>query len=396
MAKRPVFSIAGIPVTVHPAFFAVILLLGLVYLSTPVYLVSWVLIATGSILLHEFGHAVAFRAYGLTPRVSLVGFGGLTSADGDDVASDRFSPWRHIVVSLAGPLSALLLLGLPAYLLAEANGFDPWTSFGLRRSLDPAEVILGQFVYINVGWSLLNLLPILPLDGGNVVAAVFELVARDKGRRIANVISIVIAVGAAVWAVMLGYVLAPVMALFLVGANISELSRSQGDDADRLLSDALRSLIRYDPVQAEQLARQVLARRTDGTRTAWALELVAWSRLAQGDPATAQHLVVTMPEGGAPSASIRGALALAAGRTAEGVTTLAWAFVHDPVVGAKALAALAVAQSGQVDAVVNELVLMGPPGLQAAGALKDLLAYCGHAADAARVDQLLAVRPPAS
>jgi hypothetical protein len=124
---------------------------------------------------------------------------------------------------------------------------------------------------------------------------------------------------------------------------------------------------------------------------------MAWARLAQGDPATATNLVVTMPAGGSPSASIRGALALAAGRTAEGITTLAWAFVHDPVVGAKALAALAVAQSGQVDGLVHELVLMGPPGLQAAGSLKDLLVYCGHTVDAQRVDQLLAVatRPPA-
>jgi Zn-dependent protease len=398
MRKRPAFSIAGIPVTIHPAFFAVILVLGIVYLGTPVYLVTWVLIATASILLHEFGHAIAFRAYGLRPSVSLVGFGGLTSADSEGVDGDRFTPWRHIVVSLAGPLSALLLLGVPAYLVAEANGFDPWTSLGLRRSLDPAEVILGQVVYINVGWSLLNLLPVLPLDGGNVVAAVFEIFVKDKGRRIANVISIVIAVAASVWAVTEGYTFAPIMALFLVGMNISELSRTQTDDTDRQLSEALRALIKYDPVHAEQLAGHVLAKHPNGPRSSWAIELVAWSRLAQGDPATAHHLVATMPAGGAPSASIRGALALAGGRNAEGVTTLAWAFVHDPVVGAKALAALAVAQSGQVDAVVHELVLMGAPGLQAAGALKDLLAYCGHATDAARVDQLLAVapRPPAS
>lgn len=396
MASRPAFSVAGIPVVIHPAFFAVILVLGFVYLQTPLFLATWVAIATVSILLHEFGHAVAFRAFGLRPSVSLVGFGGLTSADSDDGADD-FTPVRHIIVSLAGPFSALFLLGLPALLLAEANGFDPWTSLGLRRSLDPAEIILGQIVYINVGWSLLNLLPVLPLDGGNVVAAVFEIFARDKGRRIANVISIVIAVGVSIWAVSLGYTLAPIMAIFLIGLNVSDLTKARGDDAERDLSESLRALIGYDPVHAEQLARRALSRRPTASRAGWATELIAWSRLAQGDPATAEHLVVTMPDGGAPSASIRGALALAAGRTTEGTTTLAWAFVHDPVVGAKALAALAVAQSGQVEPVVRELVLMGAPGIAAAGTLKDLLAYCGHTADAHRVDQLLivaATRPP--
>jgi len=398
MAKRPAFAVAGIPVVIHPAFFAVILVLGFVYLQTPVYLVTWVAIATVSILLHEFGHAIAFRRFGLRPSVSLVGFGGLTSADSSDDAADDFTPIRHIIVSLAGPLSALVLLGLPALFLAEANGFDPWTSLGFRRSLDPAEIILGQIVYINVGWSLLNLLPVLPLDGGNVVAAVFEIFARDKGRRIANVISIVIAIAVAIWAVSIGYVLAPVMALFLIGLNVSDLTKARGDDADRELSESLRALIGYDPVHAEQLARRAMVRKPSAERAGWATELVAWSRLAQGDPATAQHLVVTMPDGGAPSASIRGALALASGRTAEGVTTLAWAFVHDPVVGAKALAALAIAQSGQVTPVVQELVLMGPEGVAAAGTLKDLLAYCGHTADAQRVDQLIvlaATRPPA-
>lgn len=396
MASRPAFSVAGIPVVIHPAFFAVILVLGFVYLQTPLYLATWVAIATVSILLHEFGHAVAFRAFGLRPSVSLVGFGGLTSADSDDGADD-FTPTRHIIVSLAGPFSALFLLGLPALVLAEANGFDPWTSLGLRRSLDPAEIILGQIVYINVGWSLLNLLPVLPLDGGNVVAAVFEIFARDKGRRIANVISIVIAVGVSIWAVSLGYTLAPIMALFLIGLNVSDLTKARGDDAERDLSESLRALIGYDPVHAERLARQALGRRPSPARAGWATELIAWSRLAQGDPATAEHLVVTMPDGGAPSASIRGALALASGRTTEGITTLAWAFVHDPVVGAKALAALAVAQSGQVSSVVRELVLMGAPGIAAAGTLKDLLAYCGHTAEAHQVDQLLilaATRPP--
>jgi len=171
MATRPAFTVAGIPVTIHPAFFAVILVLGLVYLATPVYLFTWVAIATVSILLHEFGHAIAFRIFGLRPSVSLVGFGGLTSAEGPDGSTDDFTPVRHIIVSLAGPLSALILLGLPALLIAEANGFDPWTSLGMRRSLDPAEIILGQIVYINVGWSLLNLLPVLPLDGGRAMAA---------------------------------------------------------------------------------------------------------------------------------------------------------------------------------------------------------------------------------
>src|SRR3954464_14722355 len=108
MASSPHFTWAGIPGRVEPVFFVIIVILGFNPNDPrPILLVSWVAIAFVSILLHELGHAIAFRLFGINPSITLYGMGGLTSGQG------RLTPVESIAVSLAGPLSALFLLGLP-------------------------------------------------------------------------------------------------------------------------------------------------------------------------------------------------------------------------------------------------------------------------------------------
>src|SRR5689334_18460423 len=194
MARGPRLSVAGIPVRIEPTFFLVLVLLGL---PQPWFrVVTWVLIATASVLLHELGHAVAFRAYGVRPSIVLHGLGGLTSGSGELTARQR------IVVSLAGPLSALVLFGLPAVLLA-ASGAVP---------SGEAHAVLTQVLWINVGWSLLNLVPVLPLDGGQVFLDVCELVTGGRGRRAAEIVSVVLAVVLAVLALSYGLLFGAVLA----------------------------------------------------------------------------------------------------------------------------------------------------------------------------------------
>ncbi len=395
MAEKSGFAIFGIPVRIQPVFFVVIVFLGL-FSPAPIYIVTWVLIATFSILLHEFGHAIAFRSYGLKPSVTLHAMGGLTSARASSQAPP-FTPGRSIVTSLAGPFSALFLLGLPALWYCQQHGFDPWLELRPNRGqmlLSAPEIILAQVVYINVGWSLLNLLPVLPLDGGNVTASVAELIVPSRGRRIAAVLSIVFAVVVGVWGFSAGYIVAPVFALMFIGMSVNELTRGRHDDADDDLGDAVRALVQYEPAKAEELARSVMLRNPRPEAMGWAIELSAWARLATGDLAGAHHLLVAMPAGSAPSASIRGALALASGRTLEGVTTLAWAFAHDPSKSAKLLGAMAAAQTGQVAAVGQELVRMGPQGVEGTRLLASLLDYLGYKREAAEVTDLAAYAAP--
>jgi len=154
--EQPHLSIAGVPVRIDWSFWVLAVLLGL-GAREGWLLVAWVVIVLVSVLVHELGHAFAFRAYHQRPRVVLYAFGGLTYG-----SSPSRSRVESVVVSVAGPFAALFLLGLPA--LALRGG--AWASADFNRS-----VIVHDVAWVNIVWSIANLLPVLPLDGGNVVAS---------------------------------------------------------------------------------------------------------------------------------------------------------------------------------------------------------------------------------
>lgn len=388
MAAAPSFRIAGIPVRVELAFFVIIGLLGLVY-AEPLLIATWVAIAFSSVLLHELGHALAFRAFGSSPSIVLHGFGGLTRGAGD------LGPWRNIVVSLAGPLSVLVLVGLPALWVAATGTVEGET----------AEIVLGQVIFINVGWSLLNLVPVLPLDGGAVTSSVLELVMGPRGRRAANIVSIVVAGALGLWGLVEGFLFAALLAGMFVALNVRELGTDRRQSTAEDLVGAQRALLAGHPHLADQLVARARHRRLSAPEATWARELSAWARLAEGDlaPAAAwvadadgRPAVPSRPSGPAgaqwladpgPSASLRAALVLAQGRTAEGTTMATWALVHDERRAARPLLALAVARSGVLGAVVEDLRALGVEGTPALGLLSQVLVAAGQLEAAAWVSQ---------
>ncbi|MBX9581317.1 MAG: hypothetical protein K2X87_13490, partial [Gemmataceae bacterium] len=94
------FRLFGFPVRVHPLFWVVTVLFGSSALRDfgPEYLLVWVVVVFVSILVHELGHAFAFRAFGTDAAVVLYGFGGLAVPWGGVAGR-----WRRVAVSLAGP-----------------------------------------------------------------------------------------------------------------------------------------------------------------------------------------------------------------------------------------------------------------------------------------------------
>jgi hypothetical protein len=178
------------------------------------------------------------------------------------------------------------------------------------------------------------------------------------------------------------------IAVMFVGINLSSLSRSKREGLAAELQQAHRLLLAHQPVEAERVARTVLAARPSGDVLRWASELLAWSRLWQGDGAGAQHAVERFGHAGAPSSSFRAAEALAAGRVDEGVTLLAWSMANEPPGPAKSLGAVAAAGSGQALAVGRELLLMGEQGEEATRLFAQLLQYAGYGSEAAAVASL--------
>ena len=159
------FHVLGIPVRVHPLFWVMALVFGLPRESLPGPVVLATLaVLTGclfvSILVHEMGHALVARHFGWAPEVTLYHLGGYAAF----VPTRGYSASRSIAVSLAGPGAGFLL-----YLLV----------FGLATTLEQqgirlngyARLAVANLEWINLGWGLVNLLPVYPLDGGQVTRA---------------------------------------------------------------------------------------------------------------------------------------------------------------------------------------------------------------------------------
>ena len=175
------FTIAGIPVRVHPLFWVISLLFGF-STNNILYTLIWVLAIFVSVLVHELGHALAFRRYGQRSSIVLHFMGGLTVPEpvswGTGWANVALSPRQEIFISLAGPFSGFLLATLliggvivsgGSITVSWLLGFIPLpavTSLPFGGLI--LTVLVAILVSVNVFWGLINLVPVYPLDGGNV------------------------------------------------------------------------------------------------------------------------------------------------------------------------------------------------------------------------------------
>lgn len=165
------FRVLGIPVRIHPAFFLVSLIFGWhPYNPNPLlYALIWTGCVFFSILVHELGHAVMAHRFGWPPSIVLYHFGGLASY----VPTWGHTRGKRIAICLAGPGAGFVLYGL-----VRLSEF-----LMLRQGMQISEIgdeILDDLKFINLWWGLVNLLPVYPLDGGQVAEQLLK--SRDPRR----------------------------------------------------------------------------------------------------------------------------------------------------------------------------------------------------------------------
>jgi len=203
------FALFGIPVRVHPLFWLVAVILG-ANRRDGIGILTWVTAMFFSILVHELGHAWMMRLYRFRPWIVLYGMGGLTSYDPRDAfGSKRSDTLANILISAAGPVAGLLLAAaLVAGFFAAGRGdhvifTDPW-NLQPYVWLPNARItaLLNDVLQICVIWGLVNLLPVYPLDGGQIAREVFLRFSPGDGIRQSMLLSIFAAIGMAVY----GYV----------------------------------------------------------------------------------------------------------------------------------------------------------------------------------------------
>lgn len=349
-AGRRGLRVFGFPVEVDPTFLVLAVLLGAGLGGGPTTLPVFVTVLFVAILWHELGHALTFRAFGFSPRISVHGMGGHT-ASGDDL-----TPGRDIVVSLAGPVAGLALGGM---VLAAASPVDPTDAEGV------VELTLSLMAWVNLGLGVFNLVPMLPLDGGRVMSAGMTLALGHRGPAAALVLSLIVGVAGIALALAFGQYPMALLSGWYGYGNLRALQALRAApprppvtevDYEQWLAYGWASLAEGASTAATRRAREVLAAGGTPTLRAGAERLLLWSCLARGDHGEAAALAAVPSNPGAPVLD-RDVVA-AAGTADRAVGWVRSLFEAHPDDATGALLARSLIEAGYLDEAVS--VVDGP------------------------------------
>lgn len=187
-----------IPIAISPFFWVTAGLIGWInsmgMKNTFAAIVIWIFVIFVSILVHEFGHALTAKAFGQKPRIELVAFGGLTYPEGK-----KLRGFREFLVVLNGPLFGFCLFLIASFLLSLGLFSGVYTLYTLKI-----------FQWVNLFWTLVNLLPVMPLDGGQLLRVILESIFGAKGLKYAIFSSALLSIGISLLFFFIGF--------FIVGA----------------------------------------------------------------------------------------------------------------------------------------------------------------------------------
>lgn len=259
-----VARIAGIDVRIHATFF---LLLGFVaYFSGHkmgagsglTFVLIWLLIFL-CVLLHELGHALAAKAYGIpTVDITLYPIGGVARME-----KMPEKPVQELVVAIAGPLvNVVIIIVLGAVLLAmggldvEAMSTDPatWASQG-----GPIKSLLQILLSANVIMVVFNLIPAFPLDGGRVLRALLATrMEYAQATKLAAGIGQGLALALGIFAAFNGMFLLILIAIFIYVAAESEAAIVQMRSVTAGLPVSSAMVTRFDTLDHRSTLNQAI------------------------------------------------------------------------------------------------------------------------------------------
>ena len=221
------FRVLGFPVHVGPSFWTFMLLIMFVNsrgaggVEFAAVLAALIAVFT---LVHELGHALAARATGAQAEITLTFMAGYASF----VPTRHLHRWERAAISFAGP-GVQIVLGIALYLALGGQLFPVVHSTHAQSAAWFAGPIIG----------LLNLLPILPLDGGNILEQLVDVVTPKHSRRIMMWFTVAVSVSAMVFMVLnpelLGLLIFAAFPLLAVAqmatANKERVRKTTGEQA---------------------------------------------------------------------------------------------------------------------------------------------------------------------
>jgi Zn-dependent protease len=276
------FTFRGIPVFVSPWYFLLLVMFGY---RDPLQGIIWAIAITESLLVHEFGHALVARRLRHDPSIMLHGFGGLTSR------SRRGRDVDEAAIVAMGP-AAGLALGLIVFAIFQ---------FVIRVGAVSPYVLALIYTMLHacVLWNLLNLLPLWPLDGGQLLRlGMGRWLSPYMTARVTHIVSLVMIAFLGSVAYRFGYLsmFTGVILLMLGMQNVQGLQGQAGSEdaapsprtsslASELVSGASEALQEGNYKEAARRAHQ--ARAQEGLSPA-AMEKV-WEVLGLATEQLGEH-----------------------------------------------------------------------------------------------------------
>lgn len=344
------FRVGPFPIKVFPSFLIIALVFGMRWANQPWLLAAWVFICFVSVVVHELGHALVGRALGGSPEIHLEGLGGVTFPN----LPTRPGALRSIALSFAGPFFGLLLGGA-AWLLERAWPPQP-TSL--------SEWVVEMFQLTSVIWAIFNLLPILPLDGGNIMLAALEGIRKKPSAALASWISAAIAAAAALITFLYGYTLMPIWCLLYAVQNGMRAHAMRGQAA--LPGQGAAPKVVPPPAGSDPFEQADVKAATDRVREA----------LKEKDPEAAQVFAEQLEHKGGPfrqaaGLRLRAGIELSRGDNEAAALYAGQSFSISPSVDAAIVAARANLRGGQIDRARNWLRRAVEAGAPAAAVRDD-------------------------
>ncbi|MDP3541228.1 MAG: site-2 protease family protein [Elusimicrobiota bacterium] len=241
-----------VTVSAEPFFWLLVGLFGMMLgRGSPRESVMWAAVVGFSVLFHELGHAAVCLAWGKGADIVLHGFGGATRPR--DLS--RFGTWRTAALDLAGCAAGFGLAALALGLLYAGKG-----------TLSPgARSLAMALVTVNVWFSIFNLLPISPMDGGKLVSGLLSARWGVSGRRVAHGIGLTLGAAACLWfyrgGALWGAFLCGAMAAGEGKALKRSLSMTAADSDETLTGELPRAVELWDKGRHEEAVAVVRALR---------------------------------------------------------------------------------------------------------------------------------------
>ena len=157
------FKLFGFPISIHWSFLILPILWGSQSgpdaidqtRSVLIYIIGFFI----SIVGHELGHALAYRSFGGSAQIMIHAMGGMAVSHGS------FNRKQKIIITSAGPLFGLAM-GIICLLLPMFLDLGSMSKYLIK--------FLNLMIFLNIFWSFFNLLPIIPLDGGQLLGHIMH------------------------------------------------------------------------------------------------------------------------------------------------------------------------------------------------------------------------------